>query len=153
MSDPNGCLQIGISSRSPRRRRWLRPLLGARIRHCFVTGSTATPPLLEVDGLAKAFDHTGGPMGRRTGQVRAVDGVSFTIAEGTTFALVGESGCGKTTTARMLLLLERPTAGKILFYGQDVTGLRGRGLRTHKRSVQAVFQDPYASLSRRLPAR
>jgi oligopeptide transport system ATP-binding protein len=118
-----------------------------------VTGSTATAPLLEVDGLAKAFDHTGGPMGRRTGQVRAVDGVSFTIAEGTTFALVGESGCGKTTTARMLLLLERPTAGKIRFYGQEVTGLRGRGLRTYKRSVQAVFQDPYASLSPRMRVR
>jgi oligopeptide transport system ATP-binding protein len=113
----------------------------------------APRPMLEVTGLAKHFPGAGGPFRRRGGVVRAVDGVSFAIDEKTTFALVGESGCGKTTTARMILLLERPTAGSIRFYGTDVTSLRGRDLGAYKRSVQAVFQDPFSSLSPRMKVR
>jgi oligopeptide/dipeptide ABC transporter ATP-binding protein len=114
--------------------------------------TTGGAPLLEVEGLAKSFDG-GGSLRRRGDPVRAVDGVTFRIEEGSTFALVGESGCGKTTTARMLLLLERPTAGSIRFYGKEVGSLRGPDLREYKRSVQAVFQDPYSSLSPRMRVR
>ena len=82
--------------------------------------------------------------------VRAVDGVSFCIEEGMTFAVVGESGCGKTTLAKLILLLESPTHGLIRFRGNEVHRLRGNGLRDYKRSVQAVFQDPYSSLNPRM---
>jgi oligopeptide/dipeptide ABC transporter ATP-binding protein len=82
--------------------------------------------------------------------IRAVDGISFSIEEGTTFALVGGSGCGKTTIAKMVLLLEQPTAGVIRFRGQEVSRLRGSHLREYKRLVQAVFQDPYSSLNPRM---
>ncbi|HYZ32156.1 MAG TPA: oligopeptide/dipeptide ABC transporter ATP-binding protein [Crenalkalicoccus sp.] len=88
-------------------------------------------------------------LGRR-GTVRAVDGVSLLLAEGGTLALVGESGCGKTTLARLVLRLERPTSGHILFEGRDVAALSGAALKAYRRQVQAVFQDPYASLNPRL---
>jgi oligopeptide/dipeptide ABC transporter ATP-binding protein len=84
------------------------------------------------------------------GTVRAVDDVSFEIGAGETVALVGESGCGKSTIAKMVLLLERPTSGKVVFEGRDVTRLNPKALRAYRRSVQAVFQDPYASLNPRL---
>ncbi|AQV95342.1 peptide ABC transporter substrate-binding protein [Cupriavidus necator] len=100
--------------------------------------------LLEVEDLKKHFPARGG------GTVRAVDGVSFAVDAGQTYALVGESGCGKTTIARQLLLLERPSAGAIRFDGQDVLALDRKGVLAYRRQVQAVFQDPSSSLNPRL---
>ena len=98
----------------------------------------------------KHFRGSGSWLGRNAEAIQAVDGVNFSIGEGETFALVGESGCGKTTVAKMILLLERPTGGVIRFRGDDITGLRGSGLKEYKRLVQAVFQDPYSSLNPRM---
>jgi oligopeptide/dipeptide ABC transporter ATP-binding protein len=106
--------------------------------------------LLEVEGLVKHFTGPRALSFRKPELIRAVDGVSFSIMEGETFALVGESGCGKTTVAKMILLLEQPTAGVIRFRGSDVHRLRGRALREYKRLAQAVFQDPYSSLNPRM---
>ena len=106
--------------------------------------------LLEVSGLAKHFRGGGNWLTSGGDSIRAVDGVSFHVEEGETFALVGESGCGKTTVAKMILLLERPTRGAISFQGKDVSTFRGNGLREYKRLVQAVFQDPYSSLNPRM---
>jgi len=106
--------------------------------------------LLEARGLTKLFPVGRGLFGRGGGAVRAVDGISFAIEPGRTLGIVGESGCGKTTTAKLLLKLEEPTAGEILFDGTDVTRLNGDGLHRYRRSVQAVFQDPFASLSPRM---
>ena len=106
--------------------------------------------LLEVEGLTKHFPVRRGLLGRSTGLVRAVDSISFTIEAGTTFGLVGESGCGKTTTSKLVLGLERPTAGAIRFQDEDVLTLDRAGLRRYRRSIQAVFQDPYASLDPRM---
>ena len=89
-------------------------------------------------------------MQRKAAPIRAVDGITFSIDEGETFALVGESGCGKTTVAKMILLLESPTMGVIRFRGRNVHTLKGRDLRGYKRAVQAVFQDPYSSLDPRM---
>ncbi len=106
--------------------------------------------LLEVRHLKKYFPVTSGLLfSRLQGWVKAVDGVHFAVRQGETFGLVGESGCGKTTTARMILLLERPTEGTILFRGQSIEALKGRALKKHRASVQAVFQDPYSSLDPR----
>jgi oligopeptide/dipeptide ABC transporter ATP-binding protein len=106
-----------------------------------VLGAGVTP-LLQVSGLTKHF-----PIA--SGQVRAVDGVSFDLAAGETLALVGESGCGKTTTGRMLLRLTEPTSGAIRFDGEDLLALGHRAVRRRRRHIQIVFQDPYASLSPR----
>ena len=106
--------------------------------------------LLEASDLVKHFPVRRGLMGWSTALVRAVDSVSFTIQAGTTLGLVGESGCGKTTTSKMVLGLERPTAGTIRFEGADVSSLDSAGLRRYRQSVQAVFQDPYASLDPRM---
>ena len=106
--------------------------------------------LLEVEGVSKHFPVRQGLLGRSSGLVRAVDGVSFTIEAGTTFGLVGESGCGKTTTSKLILGLERPTAGAIRFQGENVLALDRAQLRRYRRAVQAVFQDPYASLDPRM---
>jgi oligopeptide transport system ATP-binding protein len=109
-----------------------------------------TPPLLQVRELTKHFPITGGPAGIHTiGQVRAVDGVSFDVAAGETLALVGESGCGKSTTGRMLVRLTEPTSGSISFDGENLLGLGHRALRRRRREMQIVFQDPYSSLSPR----
>ena len=99
--------------------------------------------MLELSGLTKHY-------ATRNGLVRAVDDVSLHIAAGSTMAVVGESGCGKTTIAKMLLQLERPTAGSIRFEGSDLTSLDRAGQRAYRRAVAAVFQDPYASLNPRL---
>ena len=112
-------------------------------------------PLLAVQQLTKHYALDGGPLSRwlpwrHQRVLRAVDGVSFTIAPMKTLGLVGESGCGKTTTGRLILRAIEPTAGRILFDGQDVTTLRGKVLQPFRRQVQIVFQDPYASLNPRL---
>jgi oligopeptide/dipeptide ABC transporter ATP-binding protein len=108
-------------------------------------------PLLEVSALAKLFPTSRNVLRRASGgSIRAVDELSFSLDEGSTLALVGESGCGKTTTARLILLLERATSGSIKVYGQDITRLRGSGLHRYRGVVQAVFQDPYTSLNPRM---
>jgi peptide/nickel transport system ATP-binding protein/oligopeptide transport system ATP-binding protein len=110
-----------------------------------------TPPLVEVRDLVKYFPVKGGILQRTTGQVRAVDGVSFDIRKGETLGLVGESGCGKTTVGRLLLRLIEPTSGTIRFDGADITGVRGAALKQYRRRMQIIFQDPYASLDPRTP--
>jgi oligopeptide/dipeptide ABC transporter ATP-binding protein len=107
--------------------------------------------MLEVRGLVKHFPAGGTFLGMRPkGWVKAVDGIDFTIGDGETLGLVGESGCGKTTTTKLLLLLEEPTSGQILFDGMDVSKLRGKDRLKYRQSVQAVFQDPFSSLSPRM---
>jgi oligopeptide/dipeptide ABC transporter ATP-binding protein len=107
-------------------------------------------PVLEAKGLVKHFPVKRGILSRQVAFVRAVDDISFSIDPGKTLGVVGESGCGKTTTAKMVLLLERPTGGIMRFEGQDLQALDGGSLRAYRRAVQAVFQDPYASLNPRM---
>jgi oligopeptide transport system ATP-binding protein len=109
-----------------------------------------TDVLLEVRSLVKHFTVGGGLFGGQPGLVRAVDGVSFSIRRGETLGLVGESGCGKTTTGRCILQLERPTSGQVLFEGRDLTTLDGGALRAVRRRIQVIFQDPYSSLNPRM---
>ena len=106
--------------------------------------------MIEIQGLKKHFPVSTGLFSRKAGLVKAVDGVDFVLNEGQTFSLVGESGCGKTTISKLILLLEKPTSGSILFRGQPINELRGTGLKRYRASVQAVFQDPQGSLSPRL---
>jgi oligopeptide/dipeptide ABC transporter ATP-binding protein len=107
-------------------------------------------PVLEAKNLVKHFPVKRGFLSRQVAVVRAVDDISFSIDPGKTLGVVGESGCGKTTTAKMVLLLERPTGGIMRFEGQDLQTLERGNLRAYRRSVQAVFQDPYASLNPRM---
>jgi oligopeptide transport system ATP-binding protein len=106
--------------------------------------------LLEARDLVKHFPLRRGVFGRGADVVHAVDGVSFVVEAGRTLGVVGESGCGKSTTAKMVLGLEAPTAGTLRFDGADLAALDGEARRRYRRSVQAVFQDPYASLNPRL---
>ena len=106
--------------------------------------------LLQVDQLVKHFSVGGGLVSGHAAQVRAVDGVSFSIRRGETLGLVGESGCGKTTTGRCILLLERPTSGRIVFEGIDLVTLDEAALRAVRRRIQVIFQDPYSSLNPRM---
>jgi oligopeptide/dipeptide ABC transporter ATP-binding protein len=110
-----------------------------------------TEPILAVENLSRHFTGKSGILfGRATGTVRAVDGVSFSVKRGETLALVGESGCGKSTTARLVLRLIEPTTGTIRFEGSYIQDLRGEPLRALRRRMQIVFQDPFASLNPRM---
>ncbi|MCT9820780.1 ABC transporter ATP-binding protein [Microbacterium sp. W1N] len=122
-----------------------RQALPAVVTAPAVAASAGAPAVLEVDGLVKEFALPGGG-----GVQRAVDGVGFRIQRGRTLALVGESGSGKTTTARLALRLADPTAGRVLFHGDDVTRLGGSALRTLRRRIQLVQHNPYAALNPRL---
>jgi len=107
-------------------------------------------PLLEVNRLKKHFPIKGGFFQRTVGNVHAVDGVSFRLETGETIGLVGESGCGKSTTGRLILRLIKPTSGEIRFNGQDLSRLDRRRMKAVRRDMQLIFQDPYASLNPRL---
>jgi peptide/nickel transport system ATP-binding protein len=107
--------------------------------------------LLEIKGLKKYFPIKAGFFGRVVGQVKAVDGVSFSIKRGTTMGLVGESGCGKTTIGKTLLRLNDKTGGEVLFDGMELFGLSNEELRHIRPRIQIIFQDPYSSLSPRMP--
>ncbi len=106
--------------------------------------------ILEVDNLVKHFEVGGGMLSGPPALVRAIDGVSFKIRRGETLGLVGESGCGKSTTGRCILQLERATSGRILFEGVDMTSLNAAALRAARRRIQVIFQDPYSSLNPRM---
>ncbi|MGE8206404.1 ABC transporter ATP-binding protein [Heyndrickxia sp. NPDC080065] len=106
-------------------------------------------PLLKIEHLKKNFPIRGGVFGKKVGEVKAVDDVSFSIHKGETLGLVGESGCGKSTTGRMLLRLLEPSDGKIIFEGKDITKLSKQEIRKIRSQMQMIFQDPYASLNPR----
>ena len=113
--------------------------------------TTKDEVLLRVEDLKKYFPVNEGLILRKTvGYVQAVDGISFTIKQGETLGLVGESGCGKTTTSKLILRLEEPTEGEIYFEGRDIQGFRGDDLRDYRTKVQPVFQDPWSSLNPRM---
>ncbi|MGF3104990.1 ABC transporter ATP-binding protein [Rossellomorea sp. DUT-2] len=108
-----------------------------------------TEPLLKVENLKKHFPITGGILGRPVSSVKAVDGVSFTVNKGETLGIVGESGCGKSTTGRMLMRLIDPSEGKVTFEDRELTSLSNSEMRKIRREMQMVFQDPFASLNPR----
>src|SRR5258708_7126588 len=120
---------------------------------CMPAGSAARP-LLELRNLGVHFPVAEGMLlRRRVGEVRAVDGLDLTIRRGETLGLVGESGCGKTTTGRCILRLERPTAGEILYDGVNLYKVSRRELMALRRRIQVIFQDPYGSLNPRMKIR
>jgi peptide/nickel transport system ATP-binding protein/oligopeptide transport system ATP-binding protein len=112
---------------------------------------SSKPDLIRVEHLTKHFPVRGGILQRTIGQVQAVDDVSFTIKQGETLGMVGESGCGKTTIGRTMLRLTEPTSGRMEFSGKDVFSLNPSGLKDIRRNMQIIFQDPYASLDPRVP--
>ncbi|WP_324753252.1 dipeptide ABC transporter ATP-binding protein [Roseovarius sp. Pro17] len=109
-------------------------------------------PLLEVRNLAKHFPIKGGLLNREQARVYAVDGISFSVRAGETLGIVGESGCGKSTVGKTILRLEDPTEGQILLKGKDITHLSRKKMLQHRREMQVIFQDPYASLNQRMRA-
>src|SRR5690606_12206948 len=147
---PNGNWHLTDASTkiltSIRQRMTIKPaasyLIRRRYRHM-------TEPLLKVEGLKKYFPIKSGILGQVKNHVKAVDDVSFTVNEGETLGIVGESGCGKSTTGRMLMRLLEPTEGKVIFDGQELTALSTSEMRKVRRDIQMVFQDPYASLNPR----
>ena len=108
--------------------------------------------LVRVENLVMYFPVTAGVMRKKIADVKAVDGVSFYVKKGETLGLVGESGCGKTTTGRCILRLYDATGGKIFFEGKDLTKMKGGEMRRMRRNMQLIFQDPYASLDPRMTA-
>src|SRR5690625_562718 len=106
-------------------------------------------PILEVKGLKKYFDITGGVFGRKVGEVKAVDDLSFSVNKGEILGIVGESGCGKSTTGKALLRLIEPTEGTVKFQDSDITNLNDEEMRKLRKDMQIIFQDPYASLNPR----
>jgi peptide/nickel transport system ATP-binding protein/oligopeptide transport system ATP-binding protein len=110
-------------------------------------------PVLEVSDLSREFAVSKGPFSRGTRSLKAVQDLNFTVGKGETLAIVGESGCGKTTTTRMLLGLDKPTHGKVLVNGKDIFALNRAGRKDFRSSVQAVFQDPWSSLNPRMRVR
>ena len=109
--------------------------------------SVRSGPFFALRDLIKYFPVRKGVFRKTVGHVKAVDGVSFEIGEGTTLGLVGESGCGKTTTARLILQLENPDSGQIMLDGENTVGVRGARLAEYRRRVQLIFQDPFSSLN------
>ncbi|MGP1676595.1 MAG: ATP-binding cassette domain-containing protein, partial [Burkholderiales bacterium] len=123
---------------------------GAAVRP-HASPAAAEQPLLEVRNLKMHFTVADGMFSRNTAsKIKAVDDVSFTIARGETLGLVGESGCGKTTTGRCILHLEKPTSGEIIFEGQNLTNLDRKALNEKRERMQVIFQDPYSSLNPRM---
>src|SRR5678815_5125926 len=125
------------------------------IRDSFMSAAMTIPhastsPLLSVHGLVKHFPITSGLFGKTTGAVRAVDSVSFDVMPGETLGLVGESGCGKSTTGRMILRLIEPTAGTVEFDGINLVTLSNSEMRKLRRRIQVIFQDPFSSLNPRM---
>ncbi|MCB0154604.1 MAG: ATP-binding cassette domain-containing protein, partial [Anaerolineae bacterium] len=114
-------------------------------------GNEKHDTILKIDNLKMYFPITQGIIFQRhVGDIKAVDGVSFEVKRGETIGLVGESGCGKSTTGRAILQLYRPTGGSVQFEGTELTTLKGEGLRKIRRNIQMIFQDPYASLNPRM---
>ena len=110
--------------------------------------------MIKVRDLTRYFPiYRGAVFKKKIGDVKAVDGINFHISHGETLGIVGESGCGKTTTARAIIQLDRPTSGEVLFQGRDITGLKKQDLRPLRREMQMIFQDPYGSLDPRMTAR
>jgi peptide/nickel transport system ATP-binding protein len=117
-------------------------------------GSTGNTALLEVQNLSRSFSRKGGVLtGERRETVKAVDGVSFSLAARETLGLVGESGCGKTTLGRLVLRLIEPSGGRVLFNGTDILALGPEEMRSYRKNMQIIFQDPYSSLNPRMTVR
>src|SRR5262249_5488645 len=151
----------GALRASPRALHWFLPVdvhgwSRARRRlleawHPMIAGLASAEPLLRVEEIRKHYPFVKGVLlGRALGHIKAVDGVSFPIRAGETVGVVGESGCGKTTTSRLILNLETPTEGRVLLEGKSIHGLRGEALTAFRGKVQAVFQDPWSSLDPRM---